>query len=250
VHLLSGESIESKCVTSGEAALAALRSEPYDCMILDLGLPDMDGLEILARMESEADVPKLPVVVHTGRALSRTEARRLEGYTESVVLKGTGSIERVLAELRLFLDQVGRSPRESGNRSVGPVDARLRGRKVLVADDDMRTVYALSALLRGRGMDVLTADTGRSAVDMMAQSTEVDAVVMDIMMPEMDGYEAIAHIRKNPRYRSTPIIALTAKAMKEDRVRCIEAGASDYMPKPIDGDRLVSLLHAWLSTAE
>jgi CheY-like chemotaxis protein len=245
---LAGEHIPTRCVHSGEAAQQALREESYACMILDLGLPDIDGLEILARMEKDEGLPKIPVIVHTGRALSRTEAQRLEGYVESVVLKGAGSVERILAELRLFLDQVGRAPRNTPSRHGTFSDEELRGRRVLVADDDMRTVYALAALLRSRGVDVLTADTGKAAVDTLADAPEVDAVIMDIMMPEMDGYEAISRIRQDPRFRSTPIIALTAKAMKEDRVHCIEIGASDYMPKPIDGERLVSLLKAWLST--
>jgi signal transduction histidine kinase/CheY-like chemotaxis protein len=247
LEVFSREKIEGHCVNSGEAAYAALREQPYACMILDLGLPDIDGLEILARLQTDDTIARIPVIVHTGRALSRTEAQRLEGYAESVVLKGSGSVERIMAELRLFLDQVGRTPQVHARPSA-LADGKLQGRKVLVADDDMRTVYALSALLRSRGVDVLTADNGRSAVDMLGSTPEVDAVIMDIMMPEMDGYEAISTIRKDPRFQRTPIIALTAKAMKEDRLHCIEIGASDYMPKPIDGERLVSLLQAWLST--
>jgi signal transduction histidine kinase/DNA-binding response OmpR family regulator len=248
VSLLSEQGVEASRASSGQAALTELRSGSYSCMILDLGLPDVDGLDILERLEKDDTLPKLPVVVHTGRSLSRKEVQQLEAYTESIVLKGQGSPERVLEEVRLFVDRLGRGKREE--HATRPIvrDTKLEGKKVLVADDDMRTVYALSALLRGKGMNVLVADTGRSAVNMLEADNDVDAVIMDIMMPEMDGYEAMREIRKDERFRSLPIIALTAKAMKDDRVRCIEAGASDYMPKPIDGNRLLSVLHAWLAT--
>jgi CheY-like chemotaxis protein len=247
VSLLSQQDMSAACAHGGREALRMLRAEPFDCMILDLGLPDIDGLAILDEMQRDEVLSGVPVVVHTGRALSRAETRKLETYTETIVLKGQGSVERVLDEVRLFLSHLEPARSAAAKSSAGP-DVQLRGKKVLVADDDMRTVYALSALLRGKGLEVLLADNGRTAVDLLGEEPDVDAVIMDIMMPEMDGYEAMREIRQNPRFRQLPIIALTAKAMKDDRLRCVEAGASDYMPKPIDGSRLLSVLHAWLAT--
>jgi len=250
VDMLKNQQLQAVCVGSGEAALDAMRKEEFSCVVLDLGLPDISGLEVLEHMERDAGLPKLPVVIHTGRALSRAETHRLQRYTDSIVLKGTGSNERVLEELRLFLGNVNR-PNELGKlRSPMPPHPGLYDRKVLVADDDMRTVYALSALLRIEGIEVFVADTGRAAVDLLHEHPEIEAVIIDIMMPEMDGYEAMRLIRSEARFATLPIIALTAKAMKDDRVRCIEAGASDYMPKPVDGGKLVSLLNAWLTAAE
>jgi signal transduction histidine kinase/CheY-like chemotaxis protein len=247
VKLLSEQGLSAICVRTGGEGLEALRGQSFACMILDLGLPDIDGLELLVRMENDASLPKVPVIVYTGRALNRAEARRLEAYTAGIVLKDEGSVARLLDEVRLFVEQLERRAPVGEDAQPSPQD-NLEGKKVLVADDDMRTAYALSALLRDRGVDVLVAENGRAAVNMLANDNGVDAVIMDVMMPEMDGYEAMREIRKDARYQSLPIIALTAKAMKDDRVRCLEAGASEYMTKPIDGDRLLSVLHAWLAT--
>jgi CheY-like chemotaxis protein len=188
------------------------------------------------------------VVVYTGRALSKVEATRLEEYAEAVVLKEGSSAERLVDEIRLFVRRLqdGLGPRRAGAKRTARADVRLDGRKVLVADDDMRTVYALSATLRAKGADVFVADNGRTAIEVLDQHPEIEAVLMDIMMPEMDGYEAMRRIRAEKRYDKLPIVALTAKAMKGDREKCLQVGASDYLPKPIDADSLLAILHARL----
>jgi CheY-like chemotaxis protein len=192
-----------------------------------------------------------PVVVYTGRPLSKAEANSLEAYTEAIVLKDGPSTDRVLDEIRLFLRRLkaGLPAARRPNTVAPPTPLRLEGKTLLLADDDMRTVYALSAILRAKGAEVLMADTGKVALDVLAEHPEVDAVLMDIMMPEMDGYEAIRRIRLEPRYETLPIIALTAKAMKGDREKCIEIGATDYLPKPIDPDALSAMLQARLKEA-
>jgi CheY-like chemotaxis protein len=189
------------------------------------------------------------VLIHTGRALSKQEILRLEAYAEAVVLKEGRSGQRLLEEIRLFMQHVRRGMEGGPTRepaAQAPSDVRLAGRRLLIADDDMRTVYALSALLRSRGAQVIMADTGKAAVDLLDKHPDVDAVLMDIMMPEMDGYEAMRRIRAQPRFARLPIIALTAKAMKGERERCLTAGASDYLPKPVDSDRLLLVLATWL----
>jgi CheY-like chemotaxis protein len=185
------------------------------------------------------------VIIYTDRALSKAEAKRLEAHTEAIVLKEGPSAERVLDEIRLFAQRLRErvGPRRLTTTHVPLAPLRLGGKRVLVVDDDMRTIYAVSATLRAKGVEVLVADTGKEALAVLEQRPEVDAVLMDIMMPEMDGYEAIRRIRKIPRFAALPIIALTAKAMKGDREKCLEVGANDYLTKPIDGDRLLAMLH-------
>jgi len=248
LELLRRERLEARHVTSAGEALSALRAERFDCMILDLGLPDMDGLSVLERLE-EPDVVHAPaVVVYTGRALTKEEALRLEAYAEAVIFKDGKSKERLLEEIRLFVRHLrdGIGPKKVPSRPFLASSIRLDGKRVLLADDDMRTVYALSALLRSKGVDVLVADTGKAAVDLLMEDPHVDAVLMDVMMPEMDGYEAIRRIRRDPRFMGLPVIALTAKAMKGERERCMAEGASDYLPKPVDSERLLTALSNWL----
>jgi CheY-like chemotaxis protein len=239
-------------VTSAAQALAALGEARFDCMILDLGLPDMDGLGLLDALERRKELHAPPVVVYTARALTREETRRLDAYVEAIVVKDGSSEARLLEEVRLFVGSVKRAsatPAGPPPAASMAATASLRGTKILVADDDMRTVYALSALLRGKGADVLVADNGREALEVLASHPDVDGVLMDVMMPEMDGYEATRRLRKEPRFGSLPVIALTAKAMKGERERCLEAGASDYLAKPVDGDRLLAMLTTWLRLA-
>jgi CheY-like chemotaxis protein len=248
VHLLRGKGIEASHVGSARGALDALAEGTFACMILDLGLPDMDGLGLLEALEGRADIDMPPVVVYTARALTKEETRRLEAYVEAVVLKDGNSEARLLEELRLFVghlkETLPRSSRPPPERRVSEVS--LEGAKILLADDDMRTVYALSALLRGKGADVIVADTGKEALDLLAQHPDVNGVLMDVMMPEMDGYEAMRRLRRESRFERLPVIALTAKAMRGERERCLEAGASDYLAKPVDGDRLLATLDTWL----
>ena len=248
VALLGSAGFAARHVTSAAAALEALAVEPFGCIVLDLGLPDMDGLGLLETLRARPDWSMPPVVVHTGRSLTREEARRIEAYAEAVVLKDGHSGTRLIDEVRLFVQHL----REEGPKhALAPPtaalpDVSLRGARILVADDDMRTVYALSALLRGKGAEVLVAETGREALEMLGAHPDVSAVLMDVMMPEMDGYEALRRLRADSRFVRLPAIALTAKAMKGERERCLEAGANDYLAKPVDPGRLLVALHGFL----
>jgi CheY-like chemotaxis protein/signal transduction histidine kinase len=249
VRQLAAEELDVQRVGTAGAALEAIRRESFDCMILDLSLPDTDGLELLQILEKECGEERPSVVIYTARALTHAETRRLESYAEAIVVKDGSSQERLLNEIRLFVQRLqdGRGPRRPPPLTPAPSDLRLREKKILLVDDDMRTVYALSAALIGKGAEVIVADNGRMALESLAARPDVDVVLMDIMMPEMDGYEAMRRIRKDARFAKLPIIALTAKAMKGDAEKCLEAGASDYMSKPIDVEQLLALMHARLS---
>jgi CheY-like chemotaxis protein/signal transduction histidine kinase/HAMP domain-containing protein len=250
--LLKSAGLASRHVTSAAAALEALAGEEFGCIVLDLGLPDMDGLGLLERLGERKGTAMPPVVVHTGRSLTREEVRRIEVYAKSVVLKGGTSAERLLDEVRLFVQYVGDAgprPRALAGSAGQLPEISLRGQRILLADDDMRTVYALSALLRGKGADVLVAETGREALDLLGSHPDVSAVLMDVMMPEMDGYEALRRLRADRRFANVPAIALTAKAMKGERERCLEAGANDYLAKPVDPGLLLTTLKSCLETS-
>jgi two-component system chemotaxis sensor kinase CheA len=245
-ELLQSKQIEVISVVSAQQALAALDRHPLSCVVLDLGLPDMDGLELVELLGQRSAAEPLPVVVYTGRALSKTEALRLERYSEAVVLKSGGAgAERVVDEVRNIIQRLraGVRPRPRGSLSPEGASPRLDGRRVLVADDDMRTVYALSALLRAKGAELWVADNGLAALNTLDAQPAIDIMLLDIMMPEMDGYETLRRIRSQQRWSKLPVIALTAKAMKSDRLKCIEAGATDYLAKPVDGERLIELMH-------
>jgi len=247
---LRQEQFEALRVGSAQAALDALEGSTFGCMILDLGLPDMDGLAVLETLRARGQANSPRVIVHTGRALDKRETKQLEAYAEAVVLKEGDSAGRLMEEIRLFVSHVKDSLSPRARSQIPPppaiVDLSLPGVTLLLAEDDMRTVYALSALLTSKGATVLVADTGREALDLLAANPRIDVVLMDIMMPEMDGYEATRRLREDPRFRSLPVIALTAKAMKGERERCLQAGASDYLTKPIDSDRLLHTVQAWL----
>jgi CheY-like chemotaxis protein/signal transduction histidine kinase len=245
--VLAQDGLPATHVLTASAALDALRSGQFGCVILDLGLPDMDGLGLLQKLRRQPELGAPRVVIHTGRALSKQETRELEAYAEAVVLKDGSSADRLIEEVRLFVRHV--TARSSVVKEPEPVrqDVSLRGIKLLLAEDDMRTVYSLSALLRSRGADVVTAETGKEALEALAEHHDIRGVLMDVMMPEMDGYEAMRLLRQDPRFASLPVIALTAKAMKGERERCLAAGASDYLPKPIDSDKLLATLRSWLS---
>jgi CheY-like chemotaxis protein/signal transduction histidine kinase/HAMP domain-containing protein len=252
VSVLRECQIEARQARSADEAVRALEGERFGCMVLDLGLPDVDGLRLLEDLQARADIYLPPVVVHTGRALSREETRRIRDYAESVVLKDGRSAERLVDEVRLFVGQLREKlPRHSWPPRAPEVpavaDIALMGTKILVADDDMRTVYALSALLRGKGAEVLVAETGREALRALAEHANVRIVLMDIMMPDMDGYEAMRSLRQDARYAALPVIALTAKAMKGERERCREAGANEYLAKPVDPNGLLVLLKTLLA---
>jgi len=248
-ELLSYDDIEVDVVDGGEAALSVLNKERFDCVVLDLRLPDMSGFDVLERIHDAPALLELPVVVFTGKDLSPEEDALLHALARSVVVKDVESPERLLDETSLFLHRVVSNLPPEKQRMLDRLhrsDEALVGRKVLVVDDDVRNIFALSSVLERRGMTVLTAGTGREAIQTLESTPDVAIVLMDIMMPEMDGYETMQVIRQNAEFRRLPIIALTAKAMKGDREKCLEAGASEYMAKPVNTDQLLSGLRAWL----
>ena len=248
-ELLGHDDIEIVNAGTGGEALSTLQEKPCDCVVLDLRLPDMSGFEVLERMRADNGLADIPVVVFTGRELSAEEDAQLHTMARSIVVKGVESPERLLDETALFLHRVITDlPPEKQHmlERLNSSDEDLVGRTVLLVDDDARNIFALSSVLERRGMNVLTATTGAEAIALIEETPALAIVLMDIMMPEMDGYQTIEKIRQNRAYRRLPIIALTAKAMKGDREKCLEAGASDYLAKPVNTEQLLSALRMWL----
>jgi CheY-like chemotaxis protein len=249
VELLSHEDIAITAVGSGIEALEKLAGSRFDCCVVDLRLPDMSGFELLDRLQNEATLRDVPVVVYTGKELTAEEEARLRTVAKSIVLKDVQSPERLLDETALFLHRVMADLPEAKRRMIERLHGStetLRGRKVLVVDDDARNIFALTTVLENHDVDVLSATNGRQAIDIIDSTEGLSVVLMDIMMPEMDGYATMREIRKDARFRTLPILALTAKAMKGDREKCLEAGASDYIAKPVNTEQLISLLRVWL----
>jgi len=247
--LLEHDDIEIVTAESGGEALTKLKDHPSDCIVLDLRLPDMSGFEVLENLKSDPDLQDIPVIVFTGRELTVEEDAQLHTMARSIVVKGVESPERLLDETALFLHRVITDLPAEKQRMLERLngsDEDLVGQTALLVDDDARNIFALSSVLERRGMNVLTATTGKEAIELVESNPDVAIVLMDIMMPEMDGYETTALIRQNPAFRRLPIIALTAKAMKGDREKCLEAGASDYLAKPVNTDQLLSALRMWL----
>jgi CheY-like chemotaxis protein/signal transduction histidine kinase/HAMP domain-containing protein len=247
--LLDYNDIDVDVVSTGQDALAAVQNQNYDCVVLDLRLPDMTGFELLEQLSDSDAGNELPVVVFTGKDLSPEEDARLHMLARSVIVKDVESPERLLDETALFLHRVvGELPQEKQNMldRLHRSDEALVGKKVLVVDDDVRNIFALSSVLERRGMSVLMAGTGREAIATIESTPDLGIVLMDIMLPEMDGYETMQVIRQNPLFRRLPIIALTAKAMKGDREKCLQAGASEYLAKPVNTEQLLSSLRMWL----
>ncbi|MBW8855977.1 MAG: response regulator, partial [Bradyrhizobium sp.] len=247
--LLDYDDIEILSVDTGSAAMDLLHDSPVDCIVLDLRLPDISGFELLEKMGADPDLSDIPVIVFTGRELTAQEEGELHAVARSIVVKGVESPERLLDETALFLHRnVTDLPREKQMmlEKLTSSDEDLVGKTVLLVDDDARNIFALSSALERRGMRVLTATTGMEAIEAVHSTPELAIVLMDIMMPEMDGYQTISRIREEPDYRRLPIIALTAKAMKGDREKCLEAGASDYLAKPVNTEQLLSALRMWL----
>ena len=232
-----------------QEAMAALLDRPFDCCVLDLRLPDMTGFELLDKVQAEPALRDVPIVVFTGKELRAEEETQLKTVAKSVVLKDVQSPERLFDETALFLHRVVADLPEAKQQLLERLhnsNEALRGRKVLVVDDDARNIFALATVLENHEMEVLTATNGRQAIELIQSTPDLDVVLMDIMMPEMDGYQTMREIRKDPRFRALPILALTAKAMKGDREKCLEAGASDYIAKPVNTEQLLSLLRVWL----
>jgi CheY-like chemotaxis protein len=263
-----GADVQTLSVASAEEALAALDREHFDCMIVDLILPEIDGMRLIERVRADARHRDLPIVVYTGKELNREEEQRIKKQVESLIVKSTAqSHDRLLQDTALFLHRVDKSAQLEGppvlqgssSTAAGPppaelptplpsdaADAGLMGRKVLLVDDDVRNIFAMTSALESHGLEVVYAENGRAALDKLREHPDVALVLMDIMMPEMDGYATMRHIRHDPQLATVPIIAVTAKALKDDRDKCLEAGASDYMPKPIDNDLLIERIRLWL----
>ena len=249
VELLSYANIEITAVGTGQEAMDALLDRPFDCCVLDLRLPDMTGFELLDRVQGEPALRDVPIVVFTGKELTPEEESQLKTVAKSVVLKDVQSPERLFDETALFLHRVVADLPKAKQQLLERLhnsNEALHNRKVLVVDDDARNIFALATLLENHEMEVITATNGRQAIELIQGTDDLNVVLMDIMMPEMDGYQTMREIRKDPRFRSLPILALTAKAMKGDREKCLEAGASDYIAKPVNTEQLLSLLRVWL----
>ena len=249
VELIGNGDVTSTAVGSAEEALQLLATQHFDCMVLDLGLPGASGFQLLEQVKTEDSLRNLPVIVYTGRELSAADETRLRKYAESIILKDVRSPERLLDETALFLHRVEAHLPEEKRRILHTAhgrEAAFQGATVLVVDDDVRNIYAVTTVLEGQGMKVVFAENGRDGIELLKKTPDVSLVLMDVMMPEMDGYETMRQIRRLPEYRTLPILALTAKAMKGDREKCLEAGASDYITKPVDPDRLLSLMRVWM----
>jgi CheY-like chemotaxis protein len=248
-ELLGYDDIDVTVVATGAEAVQIVGEQAFDCMVLDLRLPDISGFDVLERFRDTPSLSDLPVVVFTGKELSPEEDARLHSLARSVVVKGVESPERLLDETALFLHRVVADLPVEKQRLLDRLhhsDDALVGKKVLVVDDDVRNIFALSSVIERRGMTVITAGTGREAIAKLESTPDIAIVLMDIMMPEMDGYETMQVIRQNSSFRRLPIIALTAKAMKGDREKCLEAGASEYLAKPVNTEQLLSSLRTWL----
>jgi CheY-like chemotaxis protein/HAMP domain-containing protein len=251
VELIGNGDVVTTAVPSAEEALAVLDGdrEPFDCVVMDLKLPGMSGFDLISAVKQRQGSRRIPIIVYTGKELSRDEETRLRQIAETIIVKDVRSPERLLDETALFLHRVESrlpAPKREMLRRVAESDPSLAGKKVLLVDDDARNLFALTTVLEQHAMKVAYAENGQQALDKLKADEEIDVVLMDIMMPEMDGYEATRRIRAQTKYATLPVIALTAKAMKGDREKCIQAGASDYITKPVDPDQLVSLLRVWL----
>ena len=249
VELLGHTDLEITTAATGAEAFQLLLDRSFDCCVLDLRLPDISGFDLLGKIQSEPSLRPLPVVVFTGQDLSIEDERRLKSMAKSIVLKDVQSPERLLDETALFLHRVVTELPEAKQKMLDRLhgsDESLQRRKVLIVDDDARNIFALSIVLENRDMEILSATNGRQAIETIQNTPDLAVVLMDIMMPEMDGYQTMREIRRIPDFRTLPILALTAKAMKGDREKCLEAGASDYIAKPVNTDELLSLLRVWL----
>jgi CheY-like chemotaxis protein len=248
-NLLKADEVNVVAVGTAEEGLTQLRSSTFDCCVLDLWLPGISGFDLLERMSSDAASSFPPVIVYTARPLSPEDEQRLRRLSSSIIVKGARSPERLLEEVTLFLHQVEADlppERQRMLRAARDREKIFEGRRVLLVEDDVRTVFALTRTLEPKGLSVEIARNGKEALARIAAEPGVDLVLMDIMMPEMDGLTAMRKIRTDDKWRSVPILALTAKAMPDDRLACLEAGANDYIVKPIDVEKLMSLLRVWM----
>nr|ABD75783.1 putative signal transduction histidine kinase [uncultured bacterium] len=249
LELLNGEDVDITPAATGEKAYHLLQSERFDCMVLDLGLTDISGFGLLEKIKADATMSHIPIIVYTGKDLTKEEETKLKQHAESIIIKGVKSPERLLDEVTLFLHRIESDLPEAQQKKLRMLHDKemvLTDKTILMVDDDIRNVFALSSVLEEKGMTIVIGENGKEALELLKNNPGIDLVLMDIMMPEMDGYEATRQIRKQTQFSKLPIIALTAKAMKGDRQKCIDAGANDYLSKPIDIDKLLSLLRVWL----
>jgi CheY-like chemotaxis protein len=249
IELIGNSDVHTFAVATGQEGLDLLKQQTFDCVVLDLGLPDMPGSKFIEEVKA-AGFNNLPIVVHTGRELPKKEVEEMKRLARSVILKDVQSPERLFDETALFLHRnVGKLPDDKRKlvESLHKDGDILAGKRALIVDDDMRNIFAMTSFLERYEVNIRSAENGRDAISMLEKGEgEFDVILMDIMMPDMDGYETMRRIRKMERYRDLPILALTAKAMKGDKEKCIEAGASDYIAKPVDTEHLLSLLRIWL----
>jgi CheY-like chemotaxis protein/CHASE3 domain sensor protein len=253
-ELMQSRGITVDQAYDGASGFSMLYKHDYQCVILDLNLPDISGLDLLDQIKAIPKFKSLPVIINTAMELDKTAVNRLMKYANAMVVKASKSTDRLIDEVNLFLNKIGKSADQqasTGRMAVSPITLRggeaLKGKKILVVDDDMRNVFALTSVLESYDINVEIAEDGQQAIDKLQAVADIDLVLMDIMMPVMDGYEAMQNIRKQNKFAKLPIIALTAKAMKDDKDKCIAAGANDYITKPVDIDRLISLMKMWLS---
>lgn len=249
IELIGNHDVNSIAVGTAQDALDRLRSTFIDCIVMDLGLPDMSGFDLIEQIKHDQTLTKIPIIIYTGKELTRQQETQLKRLAETIIIKDVRSPERLLDETALFLHRIQANlpkPKRQMIEDLRQVDSVLAHKKVLIVDDDVRNIFALTSLLERYQMETLYAENGREAIDLLQKTTDIDIILMDIMMPEMDGYETTRAIRQQSQFKSLPIIALTAKAMQGDREKCIEAGASDYITKPVDTEQLLSLLRVWL----
>jgi len=249
VELIGNSDVSTTAVSTGAAALTTLKTGHFDCIVLDLGLPDMTGFELIEQIKQEPALSRLPIIVYTGKELTRAEETELKRIADTIIIKDVRSPERLLDETALFLHRVQANlpqPQQKILERLHQTDPVVAGKRVLIVDDDVRNIFALTSMLERYQMEILYAENGRDALDNLQKNPNIDVVLMDVMMPEMDGYETMRAVRNISQFATLPIIALTAKAMKGDREKCIEAGASDYITKPVDSEQLLSLLRVWL----
>ncbi len=248
-YFLSNFNINSEISGTVSEGINLLHKKEVDCVILDMGIPDQNAYETLELVKSSPGLENLPIIIFTGKNLSKGEENKIKQYADSIVVKTAHSYQRILDEVGLFLhlvedNKMAKNPTRT--KTLGGMDEVLKGKTVLIADDDVRNIFSLTKALEKHNMQVVSAIDGKEALKILDDNPSVDIVLMDMMMPEMDGYESTTRIRRNPKYKQLPILAVTAKAMMGDREKCIKAGASDYISKPVDIDQLISLLRVWL----
>ena len=249
MEFVGGEDIQVVGVNTGREVLEKLRDNHFGAAVMDLDLADGPTLELIEEIKKDPHLGEIPVILYVSRDLSKKDEQHLKRFVQTMNLKEARSIERLLDETALFLHcDLGRLPeaKRAAIQKLHETETVLKDKKILVVDDDIRNIFAMTSLLERHQMRILSAETGKAALEQLQSSPDIDVVLMDIMMPEMDGYDTMRAIRKFAKYRALPVIALTAKAMKGDREKCIDAGASDYIAKPVDSAELLSMLRLWL----